>query len=296
MVATLSIIGAGRVGKTLGRLWVDAGSVQVLQIMNRSLASSAAAAAFIGQGAPIVEGHALEPAALIMIATSDSAIGASATRLAASGVLAPSAVVFHCSGAVGLEALAPVERAGARVARLHALRSFAAPERAMAAFPGTYCGLEGDIDAMRALERLVGACGGRPFPMPAAGAVFYHAAAVLVSNYLVALIEAGLRCSAQAGFARSEASAMLQGLVTSTLDNVFVAGTAAALTGPIARGDAEVVRSQLAALSPTDPQVAEVYRALGSLALDLSARQGSATLASLEQIRSILDAAASGTP
>jgi predicted short-subunit dehydrogenase-like oxidoreductase (DUF2520 family) len=76
---------------------------------------------------------------------------------------------------------------------------------------------------------------------------------------------------------------------------VFAAGTAAALTGPIARGDAEVVRSQLAALSSADPKVADVYRALGTLALDLSERQGSATPASLEQIRSILDAALSPT-
>lgn len=293
MVATLSIIGAGRVGKTLARLWVDAGRVQVRQIMNRSLASGKAAAAFIGQGAAIADWRALDPSDLVMIATSDSALGPSATSLAESGVLASGAVVFHCSGAVGVEVLAPAERRGARVGRLHALRSFAAPDRAAPAFPGTYCGLDGDVEAMLALEGLVRACGGHPFRMPGAGAVFYHAAAVLVSNYLVALIEAGLRCSAHAGFARSEASAMLQGLVTSTLDNVFHAGTTAALTGPIARGDADVVQSQLAALSVDEPAVAEAYRALGALALDLSERQGSASPASLEQIRGILGLRAS---
>lgn len=295
MVATLSIIGAGRVGTSLGRLWVDAGRVQVRQIMNRSLASGATASGFIGQGTPIADWSALESVDLVMIAASDSALAACASSLAASGVLGPGAVVFHCSGAVGLEVLAPVERAGAFVARLHALKSFAAPERAVPAFPGTYCGLEGHIEALRVLEVLVHACGGQPFRLPSAGAIFYHAAAVLVSNYLVSLIEAGLRCSAQAGFARSEASAMLQGLVTSTLDNVFDVGTTAALTGPIARGDTEVVRTQLAALSAADPAVAEAYRALGTLAVEVSERQGSASPASLAQIRNVLAAATSSS-
>lgn len=292
MVATLSIVGAGRVGKTLARLWVDTGRVQVRQIMNRSIASSQAAAAFIGQGVPVADWQSLEPSDLFMIATHDSALGPCATSLAASGVLAPSTVVFHCSGAVGLEVLAPAGRLGASVARLHALRSFAAPERAAPAFPGTYCGLEGDVEAVLVLEGLVHAGGGHPFRLPAVGAHFYHAAAVLVSNYLVALVEAGLRCSARAGFARSEASAMLQSLMTSTLDNVFEAGTAAALTGPIARGDADVVQHQLAALSGGDPAVAGAYRALGVLALELSELQGSASPASLEQLRNILGAAA----
>ncbi|HEU5072821.1 MAG TPA: Rossmann-like and DUF2520 domain-containing protein, partial [Polyangiaceae bacterium] len=263
---------------------------QVRQIMNRSLDSAAAAAKFIGRGAPVDDWQALEPAELVMLATSDSALGACASRLATSGALAPGTIVFHCSGASAVETLAPVERAGAQIARLHALRSFASPERAVPTFRGTYCGLEGHPDAVRVLEGLVRACGGRPFPMPAAGAVFYHAAAVLVSNYLVALVDAGLRCSAYAGIEPGEANAMLRGLVTSTLDNVFEVGTTAALTGPIARGDVEVVRTQLEALSVADPELADAYRALGILAVDLSERQASAPPESLVQMRRLLEA------
>lgn len=293
MVTTLSIIGAGRVGKSLGRLWVDTGRVQVRQIMNRSLESGEAAADFVGQGASIVDWQAFESADLVMIATGDSALGDCASRLAGSGAVAPGTVVFHCSGAVGLDVLTPAKRAGALVARLHPLRSFAEPERAVPAFPGTHCGVEGDAEAIRAIEALIRASGGQLFRLPSVGVVFYHAAAVLVSNYLVALIEAGLRCSAHAGFSRREAGAMLQGLVTSTLGNVFEAGTIAALTGPIARGDAEVVRAQLAALGPAEPEIADAYRALGALALELSERQGSASPERLLQIRNLLAGPAS---
>lgn len=288
MVATLSIIGAGRVGQTLARLWVERAQVQVRQVMNRSLASGAAAARFIGQGSAVSEVGAFQPTELVMLATSDSSLAECAQKLAASGALRPGTIAFHTSGAVGLEVLAPTAQAGARIARLHALRSFAAPARAVPVFPGTYCGLEGDAEALLTLEALLAACGGRTFRLPATGAVFYHAAAVIVSNYLVALIEAGLQSSAQAGFSPDQASAMLRGLVTSTLDNVFEVGTTAALTGPIARGDAAVVRTQLEALGGTDPALAEVYRALGILAVDLSRRQGSAPPASLMQIEELL--------
>ena len=126
--------------------------------------------------------------------------------------------------------------------------------------------------------------------MPTRDAIFYHTGADLVSNYLVALFEAGVRCLAKAGFAPSEANAMLRGLAAGTLENVFEFGTSAALTGPIARGDTEVVRSQLEALLASEPALAELYRCLGSLAVELSRRQGSAEPENLAKIVEILRA------
>ena len=288
MVTSLNIVGAGRVGKTFARLWVEAGRVRVQQIMNRSLSSGTAAASSIGEGVAALDWHELEPADLCMLATNDGALGACAASLAASGVLRPGNVVFHCSGAVGYEVLAPVQSVGARIARLHALLSFARPEKAVQSFAGTHCGLEGDAAAVQVLEALVLACGGHGFRMPTRDAIYYHTGAVLVSNYLVALFEAGLRCLAKAGFAPSEANAMLRGLAAGTLANVFEFGTSAALTGPIARGDTEVVRSQFEALLLSEPALAEVYRSLGTLAVDLSQRQGSAAPEDLTQIRELL--------
>jgi predicted short-subunit dehydrogenase-like oxidoreductase (DUF2520 family) len=288
MVTSLNIVGAGRVGKTFARLWVEAGRVRVQQIMNRSLASGAAAATFIGEGTPVADWQELEPADLCMLATNDSALDECAANLAASGALRPGNVVFHCSGAVGYQVLSPVEPVGARIARLHALRSFASPDKAVHTFAGTHCGLEGDADAVRTLDTLVRACGGHGFRMPDAGAVYYHAGAVLVSNYMVALFAAGLRCFAKAGFEVSDASAMLRGLAAGTLENVFELGTSAALTGPIARGDTEVVRLQFEALLASEPTLAEVYRSLGTLAVELSERQGSAASADLAQIDALL--------
>ena len=94
----------------------------------------------------------------------------------------------------------------------------------------------------------------------------------MVCNYLTALMEAGLQCYEKSGLPRQTASAMMEPLVRETIDNVFKLGTVKALTGPIARGDHAVVARQLHALREFDPRIAEIYRALGTMAVALSPR------------------------
>ena len=65
---------------------------------------------------------------------------------------------------------------------------------------------------------------------------------------------------------RATAQTMMEPLVRETLDNVFALGTTRALTGPVARGDAEVLTRQLAALDKLDPRIADAYRALNQIA------------------------------
>jgi predicted short-subunit dehydrogenase-like oxidoreductase (DUF2520 family) len=116
----------------------------------------------------------------------------------------------------------------------------------------------------------------------------YHAASVMVCNYITALMEAGLQCYEQAGLPRDTASAMMEPLVRETVDNVFKLGTVKALTGPIARGDHAVVARQLAALRAFSPQLAEIYRALGVTAVDLARAQGGADDQALDTLERLL--------
>ena len=81
---------------------------------------------------------------------------------------------------------------------------------------------------------------------------------------------------------------MVEPLVRDTLDNVFKLGTMNALTGPIARGDHAVVARQLDALQAADAPLAEVYRALGVVAVELSRQQGGASEAALTIVRDLL--------
>ncbi len=288
MVETLHIVGAGRVGRVLGHLWAARGALQVAQVVNRSRSSAEHAIEFIGQGRAAAQARALQAADLVMISTSDAAIESVAAELAAAGWLSTETLVFHCSGAVGLEALRAAQQAGAQVARAHPLHSFAEPSRSVRAFPGTSCGVEGTGRALGVLKPLLRAIGGAPFRLPPSPCPQYHLGAVFASNYLAALLEASLRCYEQAGFSRPEASRLLRGLVTTTLDNVLQLGPAAALTGPIARGDARLVQEQLATLQVDQPDLADAYRALGALAVQLATERAGGRDERLRQLAALL--------
>jgi predicted short-subunit dehydrogenase-like oxidoreductase (DUF2520 family) len=171
---------------------------------------------------------------------------------------------------------------------VHPLKSFAEPRDAVHSFGGTWCAAEGDGAALAVLRPVFERIGARIAEIDPQSKPVYHAASVIVSNYLVALMEAGLRCYEKAGISRDTARAMMEPLVRETLENVFKLGTVKALTGPIARGDDAIVAHQLAALAKWDARMARLYRELGAVALDLARRQGESNAAALERIEELL--------
>ncbi|MBJ6750597.1 Rossmann-like and DUF2520 domain-containing protein [Geomonas anaerohicana] len=285
---SFSIIGCGAVGKTVGRLLQQAGVMQVKEILTRSAASAQAATDFIGAGRPVADFQELSRADLYLVASPDDAIAACARGLCRAGLLDQHTTVCHLSGSLGSEILEPARAMGAQVASVHPVKSFADPAVCVGDFAGTWCGIEGDPQARELLAELFGAIGGRIFPIDPRFKTVYHAGSVLVCNYLTALMEAGLRAFQKGGVPRETALQVMEPLVRGTVDNVFRAGTARALTGPIARGDAGVVARQLGALDGFDSQLALIYRALGSVAAELSRERGQASPSGLAAIEELL--------
>ena len=288
MTLTLNLIGPGRAGRTLAKLLLSAGLCTVQDVLGRNAGSAQDAVAFIGGGRAQDEMQAMRPAALWLLTPPDGAIAAVAEALAQSGLLRAGDTVFHCSGALPAAVLAPLAAQGVHIASVHPLKSFADPAAAAAGFAGTWCTLEGDAAAIAVVRPLFELLGARTAVIDAAGKTAYHAAAVLVCNDLVALLEAGWRSAESAGLDRATAQAMFEPLVRETLDNVFCLGTVRALTGPVARGDAAVVARQIDELQRSDPRVAEAYRALSCIALELARAQGTAAQALLDNVAAVL--------
>jgi predicted short-subunit dehydrogenase-like oxidoreductase (DUF2520 family) len=288
VTSPLNIIGPGRVGRTLGALLQGAGLCAVQDVLGTQAASAASAVGFIGAGRAVRLLQDMREAGLWLLTVPDAAITSVAAALAAAGRLRRGDVVFHCSGSQASGLLQPLVASGALIASVHPLKSFADPVAAVQTFKGSYCVVEGDAAALAVLSPMFEQLGARIAGIDPAGKTMYHAASVLVCNDLTALMEAGLRAYAQAGITRDTAQRMMEPLVRETLDNVFTLGTTRALTGPVARGDAAVLVQQLAALHTLDPRIADAYRALNQIALDLARAQGGATATALAAVEQAL--------
>jgi predicted short-subunit dehydrogenase-like oxidoreductase (DUF2520 family) len=272
MALTLNLIGAGHVGRVLGRLFAAHGVFALQDVMTRSQASADGAIDFIGAGHACVDVASMRPAQVWLLAVSDDQIARACAALAAAHDL-QGAVVLHCSGARASNELEAAHVRGALVASVHPIRSFADPEAVARDFGGTWCGVEGDADALALLAPSFEAIGACTVAIDAGAKTVYHAAAVFASNYLVTLLDAALRAYQAAGVPESVARELVRPLVSETMANVLRLGAPAALSGPVARGDHATVARQEAALSAWDAPTGELYAALVPLTADVARRK-----------------------
>lgn len=272
MRPTLTIIGCGNVGKSLGRLWLAKQAVSLCQILNRTLESGKQAVSFMRAGEAVAGYSELRQADIYLIAVPDDRIVECARELAATGLLKPESIVFHCSGSLPSNAMQEAAASGANLASVHPVRSFASPEQVITSFEGTWCGMEGDEGALTVLDHLFSTIGANTVRIDAAAKMLYHSAAVFASNYLVTLADIALEAYEKAGIPRETGLRMIAPLMRKTVDNLLALGPEQALSGPIARGDWQTVEKQYRALAAWNPEYASIYRQLADRTTSLAGR------------------------
>jgi predicted short-subunit dehydrogenase-like oxidoreductase (DUF2520 family) len=284
----LVIIGPGKVGTALGALAFQRGS-PVAALGGRDRARLEAAAPQMGEPRIGLPKEVAGLGQIVLLTVSDDAIERVCQEIASAGAFAAGSIVAHCSGALDSAVLRSArERCGCTIASIHPLQTFPTVQAAVERLPGTAWFGEGEEEALGAVERLAFLFGAASVHRLAPGGkAAYHAAAVLASNGLVALLDAALAASRQAGLSRDTAALSLRPLIHATLANVEALGTEAALTGPIARGDLGAVQRHLEALAD-DPDLRDVYCALGRWTVSLALRKGSLDASVGAQIRVLL--------
>jgi predicted short-subunit dehydrogenase-like oxidoreductase (DUF2520 family) len=192
------------------------------------------------------------------------------------------------SGAVSSEVLAPLDGLGFQTGSCHPLQAFESPQSAVAKIQSSYFCIEGSPGAVRAARRLVGRMGASYFEIATAMKGLYHAAAVMASGGVTALVSISIEMLSRCGLSDDEAARVLMPLVEGTIANVRSVGAARALTGPVRRGDAGTVERNLKAINETEPDWVEVYRLLSRRAVTLADGSGVDKRA-LKKLQRILD-------
>jgi predicted short-subunit dehydrogenase-like oxidoreductase (DUF2520 family) len=265
----VGIAGAGRVAQALGRLLYAAGH-PVAFVASRHLEHARTAAAFIGPDAQAVSySHLAQRAHRILIAVPDSAL-----QFVASTLALESGIVLHTCGAQGPEALRTLAQRDVFCGAFHPLQTISDPESGAASLKGAAFAIAGDAPAVEWAEHIVRAANGRVLRIASERRPLYHAAAVMASNYVTAMLSAAQTLLIAADVDPEEALQALGPLARTSLDNALRQGPVAALTGPIERGDVSTIQAHLAALEHISGPIPLLYRAAGLETLDLAQRKG----------------------
>jgi predicted short-subunit dehydrogenase-like oxidoreductase (DUF2520 family) len=206
----------------------------------------------------------------ILIAVPDNAITAIAELL----TRARPRMALHTSGNFGAEVLYPLSERGTACGAMHPLQTLAGNPGDLSSLRGAAFALSGDKKAIAWAQRIVHAIGGEALQISAEHRALYHAAAVMASNYVTALVDTSEFLFGETGVPPQTTRRIISPLLRKAVENALTHGPVEALTGPIARGDHNTVASHLKALSSVPESVQQLYRAAGLRTLDIAKRKG----------------------
>jgi predicted short-subunit dehydrogenase-like oxidoreductase (DUF2520 family) len=283
MSRSVSIVGAGRLGRALGRRLHCLGW-RIGVVATRSEATARNAARFIGAGNP----HAsltreILRADVILLTVPDGSLAGIARSLAR---IDPKKwvgkVVLHTSGALDSTVLQPLAKCGAATGSLHPMQTFSGHSDPK--LVGVIFGVEGSPKAVRVATSIAKALGGAPVTIDGKKKTSYHAAAVLVAGLGLALAEGATQVLLSIGFTRRRALQALLPLMREMLQNFEQHGPHAAWTGPISRADYGTVAMNVKSLRAQPPELQETYQALARLSARVLSKKYKTTVKDLNRV------------
>ncbi len=260
----IGFIGAGKVGKALG-LYFRRHGLELSGYCSRTEASAHTAAALTGSGVfPDLETLA-RCSDVIFLTVPDLAleeVDGSAAALVGENRVSAGLCWLHVSGALASGCLARLRALGCPVGSMHPLQSFGDPAESAGRLNRAVFSIEGTEEAVGIMSLILAKTGGNLSRIRSEQKPLYHAGACVLSNYLVTLLDSGLRYFEAAGMEREQVIAAVDPLIEATLANVREKGTVDALTGPIVRGDLNTLRVHLQALEDQLPSELGLYRVM----------------------------------
>ncbi|MDT4917295.1 MAG: hypothetical protein QOH89_1995 [Pseudonocardiales bacterium] len=254
----VGVVGAGRVGATLGAALARAGH-EIVAVSGVSEQSIARAERLL-PGVPLLPtDEVVGESDFVLLAVPDDVLRPLVAGLADTDTWRPGQIAAHTSGAQGIDALDAAAARGVVALALHPVMTFTGRPEDLDRLLGATFGVTAE-DALRPVaESLVVEMGGEPVWVPESARPLYHASLTIASNPLVTLVNDALGLLERAGV--SEPGRLAAPLLSASLDNVLRLGDGA-LTGPVVRGDVATVSAHVATLARAAPEVLPAYVAM----------------------------------
>ena len=266
----IGIVGAGAVGTALG-VALSRARWPIHAVASRDADRRERFRSLVEVNRAFIDPEPLvEEVELIILAVPDDVVGPLAGTLR----MYSGQAMIHTSGALGAEILAPAMAAGTQIGSFHPLVAFADTERAVAALHGATVAIEADDQLAAMLAAMADAIGATAVRLAPGAKAAYHAAAVLAAGGFVALLDAIAELGRVAGLDEAGSLAIYGQLIEGTLGNARALGIAAALTGPITRGDLGTLQAHLAALRAHAPRALDLYAAAARREIELAEGRG----------------------
>jgi predicted short-subunit dehydrogenase-like oxidoreductase (DUF2520 family) len=290
----IAIIGAGKVGNVLGRLFVERGD-RIVAVISRTSVSARRAGRYLGCHLASTSIASLPAGVdLVCITTPHAAVSGVALALAAlPGRTFRGVAVFHASGMLTADPLEPLRRRGATVFSFHPLQTFPRdypPAAIIGSVPGIYYGADGSPAALRVARSVASRLGGRVLSVPPEHRAFYHASCVVASNHLTGLMHVLSGMFGGLGKKPEQFYPVYAPIIMATLRNVARTGPAAALSGPVARGGVETVNEHCQAVRRRTPVLFPFFAAMTLETIRLARRKGSITKAQSRELINLVRA------
>lgn len=257
----IGIIGAGKVGVSIGKCISEDDRYKLVGFYSRSKESANFAAKFTNSAKFINLEKLVEKSNILIITTPDDNI--SEMWGLVSNFNIQNKIICHCSGSLSSEIFFDISSKGAHGCSLHPMMAISSKDKSYKDLKNAFFTLEGEEKAVEVFEEIMIKFNNNYKVIKTADKTRYHMASVFISNFVIGLGNASISLLKEYGFEEKEALKAISFLAKSNLEKLIEAGPKEALTGPIERNDIGTVKKHLSSLNlEEDKDIDSIYRSL----------------------------------
>ena len=249
----IGFIGAGRVGFTLGRYFVENG-LNVSGYYSRTYEHAVSASQFTDSKSYKTIDELIAASSIIFITVNDSQIQ-TVWELCKKSDLT-NKILCHCSGAMTASVFSGIEQTKAYGYSVHLLFSFNDKYNSYKEISKAFFTVEGDENHIDYVTDIIKKTGNEYVVIDGTIKDKYHGAAVFVSNLVIGLFHSGKKLLMDCGFCDEQAQKALIPLFINNAANLSCVGESSALTGPVDRNDLDTVKKNINCL---DDDYKDIY-------------------------------------